>query len=125
MCLAASSVVAIYMGIVSVAILAYMTSSQERREDVSRPLVRFMTDKRYTTLLVAAVVAIPVLAAANVYVQSNVPLEPPLFPRTVHPASPPEITVHDRKIDLNNGQNPFRELETSNPEEFERALRVE
>ena len=47
-----------------------------------------MTEKRYTPLLGATVVAIPALAAANVYVQMNVPLEPPLFSRTVHPASP-------------------------------------
>ena len=37
------------------------------------------------------------LAAANVYVQMNVPIEPPFFPRTIHPASPTEITVHDKQ----------------------------
>ena len=74
-----------------------------------------MTEKRYTPLLAATVVAIPALAAANVYVQMNVPLEPPFFSRTVHPASPSEITVHDKKIDLDAGENPFRHLETSNP----------
>src|SRR6185503_720559 len=72
-----SSVITIYMGIVSLAILAYVSSSQERRDEVSGPLVRFMTDKRYTALLAATIVAIPVLAAANVYVKMNVPLEPP------------------------------------------------
>lgn len=113
-----SSVISIYMGIVTVAVLAYMSSSHDRRDEVSRPLLRFITDKRYTTALVATIVVIPALAAANVYVQKNVPLEPPLFPRTVHPASPPEITVHDKKVDLNAGQNPFRHLETSNPAEF-------
>jgi mono/diheme cytochrome c family protein len=113
-----SSVISIYMGIVSLAILAYMSSSQERREEVSRPLVRFMTEKRFATLLGVTVVAIPVLAAANVYVQINAPLQPPFFARTVHPASPSEITVHDKKIDLDNGENPFRQLETSNPTEF-------
>jgi|KBSMisStandDraft_5_1062788.scaffolds.fasta_scaffold17626_4 mono/diheme cytochrome c family protein len=117
-----SSVISIYMGIVTVAILAYISSSEDRREEVSRPLIRFMTEKRYTTALVATAVAIPVLAAANVYVQSSVQLEPPLFPRTVHPASPPEITVHDQKIDLNKGQNPFRHLETSSPEEFRKHV---
>ena len=35
------------MGIVSLAILAFVSSSQERREEVSRPLVRLMTEKRY------------------------------------------------------------------------------
>jgi mono/diheme cytochrome c family protein len=117
-----SSVVSIYMGIVSMAILAYVSSSEERREEVSRPLVRFMTEKRYTAFLVATVVAIPALAAANVYVQMNAPLQPPLFSRTVHPASPTEITVHDKKIDLDAGENPFRQLERSNPEEFRRHV---
>ena len=64
-----ASVISIYMGIVSLAILAYLSSSQERRDEVSRPLVRFMTDKRYTPLLGAMAIAIPALAAANVYVR--------------------------------------------------------
>jgi mono/diheme cytochrome c family protein len=113
-----SSVVGIYMGIVSLAILAYMSSSRERRAEISRPLVRFMTEKRYTPFLGATVVALPVLAAANVYVQMNAPLQPPYFARTVHPASPSEVTVHDKKIDLDAGDNPFRQLEKSNPQEF-------
>ena len=117
-----ASVVSLYMGIVSIAILAYVSSSRERREDVSRPLVRFMTEKRYAAPLGATVVAIPALAAANVYVQMNVPLEPPLFPRTVHPASPTEITVHDKKIDLDAGENPFLPLAASHPVEFRRHV---
>jgi mono/diheme cytochrome c family protein len=113
-----SSVINLYMGIVSLAILAYVSSSGERRDEVSRPLVRFMTEKRYTPLLAATVVAIPALAAAGIYARMNVPLEPPLFSRTVHPASPADITVHDKRIDLDAGENPFRHLETSNPQEF-------
>jgi len=117
-----SSVISIYMGIVSLALLAYVSSSQQRREDISRPLVRFMTEKRYTAFLVATVVAIPALAAANVYVQMSAPLQPPLFSRTIHPASPPDITVHDKKIDLNTGEDPFWPLEKSNPEEFRKHV---
>ena len=117
-----ASVVSLYMGIVTLAIVAYVSSSEERRDEVSRPLVRFMTEKRYTALLGATVVAIPALAAANVYVKMNVPLEPPLFPRTIHPASPSEITVHDKKIDLDAGENPFLPLQTSNPEEFRKHV---
>jgi hypothetical protein len=117
-----SSVVALYMGIISIAILAYVSSSQDRRDAVSRPLVRFMTEKRYTALLGLTVIAIPALAAANVYLQMSVPIQPPLFSRTVHPASPSEITVHDRKIDLNAEENPYRRLEASNPAEFRKHL---
>jgi mono/diheme cytochrome c family protein len=117
-----SSVISIYMGIVSMAILAYVSSSEQRREEVSRPLVRFMTEKRFTPLLAAAVIAIPALAAANVYVKMTVPVEPPLFSRTVHPASPADITVHDRRIDLDAGENPFRRLETSDAAEFRKHV---
>lgn len=117
-----ASVVSLYMVIVSIAILAYVTSSQERREEAFSPLVRFMTERRYTALLGATVVAVPALAAANVYVQMNAPLEPPFFSRTVHPASPLEITVHDKKVDLNAGENPFRRLERSNPAEFRKHV---
>ena len=86
-----ASVVSLYMGIVTLAIVVYVSSSEERRDEISRPLVRFMTEKRYTALLAATVVAIPALAAANVYVKMNVPLEPPLFSRTIHPG----IAVRD------------------------------
>jgi hypothetical protein len=117
-----ASVIQIYMGIVSIAILAYLSSSQQRREEVSGPLVRLMTEKRYTPLVAALAIAIPALAAANVYVQMNVPLEPPFFPRTIHPASPNQITVGENRIDIDAGDNPFRPLETSNPEEFRKHV---
>jgi mono/diheme cytochrome c family protein len=117
-----SSVVSIYMGIVSIALLAYVSSSEQRREEVSGPLIRLMTEKRYAPLLAAAVVAVPALAAANVYMQMNVPLQPPLFSRTVHPASPSEITVHNKQIDLDGGENPFLHLQTSSPAEFRKHV---
>jgi hypothetical protein len=113
-----SSVITLYMGIVSIAILAYVSSSQERRDEVFGPLVRFMTDTRYTVWLVLTAVAIPALAAANVYVRMSAPVEPPFFPRTIHPASPTAITVHNKRIDLDAGDNPLRHLETSNLEQF-------
>lgn len=113
-----ASVISLYMGIIAIAILAYVSSSEDRREEVGRPLVRFMTEKRYMPLLAATVIAIPALAAASVYAGMKAPLEPPFFPRTIHPASPPEITVHEKKINLDVGENPFLPLEQSNPSAF-------
>jgi mono/diheme cytochrome c family protein len=117
-----SSVVSLYMGIISIAILAYVSSSEERRAEVAGPLVRLMTEKRYALLLAAAVITLPALAAANVYVQMNVPIQPPLFSRTVHPASPSEITVHNKAIDLDGGENPFLHLQNSDPAQFRRHV---
>ncbi len=117
-----SSVVSLYMGIVSIGILAYVSSSPERREAIAGPLVRFMTEKRFTPLLGVTVVAIPALAAANVYVQMSVPLQPPFFPRTIHPAPPTEITVNGKAILIDAEDNPFRPLERSNPVEFRKHV---
>jgi hypothetical protein len=117
-----SSVITLYMGIVSIAVLAYVSSSQQRRAEVSGPLVRFITDRRHTALLAATVLVIPALAAGNVYMRMTVPVEPPLFSRTVHPASPADITVHEKKIDLDAGENPFRHLESSDPQEFRKHV---
>ena len=113
-----SSVVTLYMGIVSLGLLAYVSSSQERRADITGPLVTFITEKRYTALLAATVVALPAIAAASVYARMTVAIEPPFFARTVHPASPPEITVLGRTIAIDAGDNPFRALERTNPAEF-------
>ncbi len=113
----------LYMGIITIAILAYVTSSRGAPRRSVAPAGPFMTEKKYAVLLAVTVVALPVLAAANVYVQMNVPLEPPFFARTVHPASPSEITVHDKKIDLDTGENPFLHLETSNPDGVPEARR--
>ena len=74
-----ASVVMLYMGIVSLGLVAYVSSSPQRREEIAGPLIRFMTGKRYTVLLGATVIAIPALAAANVYRNLSVPLQPP-FP---------------------------------------------
>ena len=117
-----ASVIFLYMGIITIAVLAYVSSSQERREEVSGPLIRLMTEKRYTPLLALTVIAIPTLAAASVYARMNAPLQPPFFPRTIHPASPSEITVHDKKVDLDAGENPFLPLEKSNPAEFRKHV---
>jgi cbb3-type cytochrome c oxidase subunit III len=117
-----ASVIFLYMGIITIAILAYVSSSQERREEVSGPLIRLMTEKRYMPLLALTVIAIPTLAAASVYARMNAPLQPPFFPRTIHPASPSEITVHDKKVDLDAGENPFLALEKSNPAEFRKHV---
>src|SRR5687767_7864440 len=117
-----SSVISIYMGIVSLALLAFVSSSEERRAEVSRPLFRLMTEKKFAPLLFATIIALPALAAATVYVQMNVPIEPPFCPRTVHPASPPAVPVHDKKIATETGDSPFRQLETSNPQEFRKHV---
>ena len=79
---------------------------------------RWRWSRGYRWLLAAILVLLPALAAANVYLGSRVSLEAPAFGRTVHPAPPDAITVHDQTIDIARGGNPLRELEETDPERF-------
>ncbi|MCC6764650.1 MAG: cytochrome c [Deltaproteobacteria bacterium] len=108
----------IYLGIVTLALFAYVTSSGERVRSFVDPLVTFAGDGRYTLALVPVLLALPALAAYREYVNAKVPVEPPFFARTVHPSPPTEITVHDVKVDMVGGDNPLRHLEQSDPEKF-------
>lgn len=114
-----ASVVKLYMCIVTLAIFAYITSSRERQEACTGPIIRLATDSRWRVMLAGIVLLVPMLAAFSVYAKMSVPLEAPGFGRTVHPAPPTSITVHEREINLVTAQNPYRELEQSDPEAFE------
>ena len=112
------SVVNLYMGIVTGACVAYVTSSKERTRAFASPLVRLCLEPRLRPLLYAVVLLLPALTAFGVYRQLNIPLEAPAFGRTIHPAPPDSITVHDKPFDLITLDNPYRPLETSDPAAF-------
>ncbi len=116
------SVIDLYMGIAAISVLAFVTSSAARRKAVAEPIVRLVTDPGKKVLLGIVVVLLPALAAGNVWLQMSRPVEAPFFARTVHPASPASITVHEKSFDLDKGENPYRALETADPEAFRAHL---
>src|SRR6187401_2974924 len=87
-----ASVIAMYMGIATLALTTYVTSDAGRRRAVVEPLTRLMTERRYLPLLAVLVVALPIVVAVSVYLRMNTPIEPPFFARTIHPANPASIT---------------------------------
>jgi mono/diheme cytochrome c family protein len=117
-----ASVIKLYLGIVILSLFAYVSSSSGRREGFSRPIIDLVTNPRRKLMLGAIVVLVPLLVAFNVYVKLNVPLEAPAFGRTVHPAPPDTITVHEVDVDLITAENPYRELEETDPEAFGKHL---
>ena len=116
------SVIMLYMGIAALATAAYVTSSRERVEGFIRPLVSLCIEPRWRPVLLAVVLGLPALAAYGVYRSMTVELQAPAFGRTIHPAPPDSITIHDKPFDLRTLDNPYRALETSNPEQFKAHL---
>lgn len=112
------SVVQLYMGILTLSLAAYVSSSERRRQEFMAPLLALVVDPRRRALLGFVLLALPVAAGANAYLASRVRIEPPVFGRTVHPAPPDTIPFKDGTVDLVRGRNPLRELERTDPERF-------
>lgn len=113
------SVVQIYLGIALLALLAYVSADRERFEQARRPLVAFLTERRFLPYLAAVMVAIPTLVMANLYFGMTAPPSEPAFGRQLHPEPPDQIMVHDRPVNLVTVANPYRHLEEDDPEAFE------
>jgi len=112
------SVAHIYLGIATLALLALTTSDREHLERARRPLVAFMTERRFMPYLLAVVIALPTLVMANLYFGLTAPPTEPAFGRTIHPEPPDSVTVHDQTVNLVTATNPFRHLEKDDPEAF-------
>jgi mono/diheme cytochrome c family protein len=113
-----ASMIKIYMSITTGVLVIYATSDRQRFEDTRRPLLAFLTEKRFAVLLLLVVLLVPAGVAAKIYRDMTAPPTAPFFGRTVHPAPPNQITVHDKPFDLTSLANPNRELEKSNPASF-------
>lgn len=117
-----ASVQVLYMAIVTGSLLAYVSSSRQRWHEATRPILRLILEPQKRLLLGLIVLLLPGLLAFNVYMRLSVPVQAPAFGRTVHPAPPTTIIVHENEIDLVAGHNPYRELEKTDPEAFGRHL---
>ncbi len=109
------SMLKIYLSILTGALGVYATSDPGRMRDTIGPVFAFLTERRFLVALLAVALALPAAVAAKIYRDMTAPPQPPFFGRTVHPAPPGEVTVHDKVYDLTNLSNPNRELERSNP----------
>jgi len=113
-----SSIINMFMLIITIGLMAYTTASSERLSVVMGKITAFLTLKKYHVPLVLLLIAIPLLAAINTYRDQLKNISAPVFGRTVHPAPPTSITFKGKKIDIIKDQNPYRKLEHDKAEEF-------
>lgn len=113
-----ASVIKLYMGIVSLSLLAFVLTDKRRIDEVKGPVHAFMVERRFQPYLIAAVLLIPAVYAFSIYAQMTREPQAPAFPRTIHPAPPDTITVEGTDYQLGFADNPYRELETRDPEAF-------
>lgn len=117
-----SSIIVLFMAIITLALATYLAADAEELSSARTSAVRFLVLPRYRWSLLMVVLALPLFAALKVYSDISQPPQPPVSARTIHPPPPGSITFKGRSINLATEINPYRELQTSDPEAFERHV---
>jgi mono/diheme cytochrome c family protein len=114
-----SSIVGLYMAIVTAALLLYLSADSGRLVSAGQALVRLLTERKRLPWLLALVAAVPLVAGFNAWREASRVAEPPASGRTIHPAPPQSVSFKGKDIDLVKGTNPYRELEGKDPAAFD------
>ena len=112
------SIVQMFMAIISIALLFYISSDTAILKEVMGSLTDFLVEKKYRIPLTLVTVLLPLLVAWRVYAGMQVEVVAPVFGRSIHPAPPTQITYEGRQILLAELENPYRKLEVEDPDRF-------
>ena len=115
------SIVSMFMGIITIALLVFMSADSARLGEAKNSIVAFLVHRRYNIPLLAFLLLLPTLVAVNIYRGYNKAPSAPLVSRTIHPPPPTQISFKGRSINLNL-PSPIRTLETSDPAAFAERL---
>ncbi len=113
-----SSIIQMFMAIVVLVLLTYLSADTERMQSAKRAVVAFMVERRFLIPLVVVVLLLPSIVAVRVYLDATARPQPPLASRTIHPPPPAQIQFEGETMNLTTATNPYRELEESDPEAF-------
>jgi mono/diheme cytochrome c family protein len=102
------SVLTLYMSIVLLAVLVYVSSDSDSWRDFLRPIRSTLVspDKRYVRL--GLLIALPLLFGYYAYTQAAAKPQAPPELRAVHPAPPGSIQFRGKEIAITGLDNPLR-----------------
>ena len=121
-----SALVTLYSVTSLIALMLYVTSSEEGRKAFFGPIVAVMTRRGLWPLRWLLLLAIPALVAWKSY-QAGLPaVDAPPRIRSVHPSPPNTVQFKPRRfaeskevaVDLMKGDNPLRHLASKDPDAF-------
>ncbi len=102
------SVLSLYMFIISLALLIFVSSDRDSWRDFVYPIWLTLTDPRYRMLRSVIVVAVPLLLGYYAYTQAAARPQAPPELRAVHPAPPASIQFRGKEINIAGFDNPLR-----------------
>lgn len=102
------SVMVAYMIIVSVGVILYFSSDEDRWREFKAPIAATLRNDNTWPVRWALVIALPVIPGYLVYDALKPSRETPLELRQVHPSPPASIRVYGKSYDLAKLENPVR-----------------
>ena len=102
------SVFTLYMAIVLLAVLIYVSSDGDAWRAFKRPIWSTLVDPDKRLVLSALIVVIPLLLGYYAYTQAAAKPQAPPELRAVHPAPPASIRFRGKEINIQGLENPLR-----------------
>ncbi len=111
-----SSVIVMYMALISIAILVHISVEDTRFREFLRPIHETLVDDNRRVRRLVLAVLIPLFMLGYTYSNIAQKANPPGDPRDAHPTPPLELTYKDEV--MRDVKNPYRHYEKDNPEVF-------
>ena len=111
------SVVTLYMAIVLLATLVYISSNSDSWREFVAPIRSTLTDDSKRGLRVVLMVVIPILIGYYAYTQAAARVEAPPELRAIHPAPPASISFRGKPLEIQGAENPLRK-DTANFQKY-------
>jgi len=102
------SVVTLYMAIVLIAVLVYVSSDSDSWRNFVAPIRSTLLDDSKRPIRFALMVLIPLVVGYYAYTQAAARIEAPAELRAIHPAPPASIPFKGKTLDIQGLDNPLR-----------------
>lgn len=102
------SVITLYMGIVLLALLVYVSSDSDSWRAFLAPLRALLVDDSLTAVRVGIMIVLPLALGYYAYSQAAATVEAPPELRAVHPAPPASISFRGKTLAIGGLDNPLR-----------------
>ncbi|MXW82208.1 MAG: cytochrome c [Rhodothermaceae bacterium] len=113
-----NSIIVLFMAIITIALVAYLSADNEELKQAQESIGRFMVTRQYRVALLIVMFLIPAAVAAWTFSSMNQAPQPPSSGRTIHPPPPSSITFQGTSINLTTANNPLRELQHTDEAAF-------
>ena len=112
------SLMAMFMFFVLVGVLMVFTFTEDGARELVAPIRAVVEDPARKRVRNVVFVIVPLAAGAFAFGQAQPSFEAPLELRAIHPAPPSSVELYGKRYDPLSLENPYRELEKGDPEQF-------